>query len=349
MSSKEKILQILESKKGITISGEDLAGSLKISRTAVWKAINELRKEGHCILAVTNKGYCLSSENDVISIQGIQHYLAALDSSDKIHLYKTLDSTNQTAKRMALDGAAPGTVVIAEEQLKGRGRMGRSFFSPADTGIYMSMILKPGFDVSKAVLITTAAAVAVCLSIEKIAGVKCSIKWVNDIYIGDKKVCGILTEAVTDFESGHVENIILGIGINVSTSEKTFPSELSRIAGSLIDSADPDIDPLQSNTISKGFTRNQLIAEIINQITKINGVLESRDFIKEYKARSNVLGQEINVLKGGTLEDGKVPDLAPVATAVDIDHDGGLVIQYKDGTIETLNSGEISIRIKKES
>lgn len=334
MSTKTHVLSILEEKKGSTVSGEELANQLQVSRAAIWKAIQELRKEGYTIDAITNRGYSLSSESDVLSIQGIQPYLRHQEVSDKIQVFKTLESTNQTAKRLALDGAPVGTAVISEEQTKGRGRRGRSFFSPSDSGIYMSMLLEPRFDVSKSVLITTAASVAVCKAIEKVCGIDCQIKWVNDVYYRNKKICGILTEAVTDFESGHIESIILGIGVNFSTAKSAFPQELTETAGSLFEG------------ISTGeISRNRLIAEIIDQVLTINDQLESRAFIPEYKKRSFVLGKDIRVFQ--TITPASDPDAeeAPIAKAVDIDDDGGLVVQYQDGSIATLNSGEISIRL----
>lgn len=337
MSTKDKVLKILEENKGSSISGEDIAVQLNVSRSAVWKAIQELRKEGYTIEALTNKGYSLSTDNDVISVQGILPYINNPDIKNRIYVYKTIESTNLTAKKMALDGALPGTVVIAEEQTQGRGRRGRSFFSPADTGIYMSILLKPNFDPSKSVLITTAASVAVCRAIEAVTGIYSQIKWVNDIYVQDKKVCGILTEAVTDFESGHIEHIVLGIGINFKTSSNDFPQDIRTIAGSIY----------QGNT--KGMaSRNQLIAEIINELFVINEKLEAREFIKEYRSRSMVLEKEIKVIKGGSYVDmNSALESAPMAIAIDIDEDGGLVVQYPDGSRETLSSGEISIRVNR--
>lgn len=333
MSTRGNVLKALEENKGGTVSGEELASRLNISRAAVWKAIQELRKEGHRIDAITNKGYSLARDSDVLSVEGILPYVADPAMTDRVHVFKSVESTNLTAKRMALDGAPAGTVVIAEEQTKGRGRMGRSFYSPPAGGIYMSFILKPRFDAAKSVLITTAASVAVCKAIETITGISCRIKWVNDIYLGEKKICGILTEAVTDFESGHIEYIVLGIGINYSTDRSVFPKELSGIAGSLFESAPAD-----------GVTRNRLIAEVINQVLEVNEKLETREFVHEYKNRSFVLGKEILVIPtAGLARDGSLSEGIP-ATAVDIDKDGGLVVRYRDGSVQTLNSGEISIR-----
>jgi len=334
MSTRGSVLKALEEKKGTTVSGEELASRLGISRAAVWKAIRELRREGYRIDAITSKGYCLAPDSDMLSVEGILPHVKVRFMEDRIHVFKSLESTNLTAKKMALEGAPYGTVVIAEEQTKGRGRMGRSFFSPPAGGIYMTFILEPRFDMTKSVLITTAASVAVCKAIKMLAGVDCKIKWVNDIYLGDKKICGILTEAVTDFESGHIDHIVLGIGINYSTAQSAFPHELSGVAGSLFADAPP----------ADGISRNRLIAEIINQVLEINENLESRNFIEEYRSRSFVLGKEILVIPTSGSEKTHSRDGGIPAEALDIDGDGGLVVRYQDGSVQTLNSGEISIR-----
>lgn len=333
MSTKGNVLKALEENKGVSVSGEELASRLGISRAAVWKAIQELRKEGYRVNAITNKGYSLAQDSDVLSAEGIIPYVNVPGMADRIHVFRSVDSTNLTAKKMALDGAPAGTVVIAEEQTKGRGRMGRSFYSPPEGGIYMTFILKPRFDPAKSVLITTAASVAVCKAIESVTGISCMIKWVNDIYLDGKKICGILTEAVTDFESGHIDYIVLGIGINYSTDRSVFPKELSGVAGSLFESVPED-----------GVTRNRLIAEVINQVLDVNEKLETREFVEDYKRHSFVLGKEILVIPTAGLSRGGNPSAGIPATALDIDEDGGLVVRYRDGSEQTLNSGEISIR-----
>jgi len=346
MSTKANVLKTLEENKGKTISGEDLANNLNITRAAVWKAIQELRKDGYHIDAVTRKGYCLTQNSDILSVEGILPYVTRSNMADRIHVFKTIPSTNLTTKKMALDGAPFGTVVVAEEQTKGRGRMGRSFHSPPLGGIYMSFILEPRFDMTKSVLITTAASVAVCKAIEEVTGIYCQIKWVNDIYIGEKKICGILTEAVSNFENGHIEHIVLGIGINYSTNTSDFPEELQKTAGSLFGDKDTSSNDDYTKELNSGITRNRLIAEIINQVLDVNENLVSRGFIPEYKRRSLVLGKEILIIPPGAKGERNFAE-GTSASALDIDQDGGLVVRYQDGSIDTLNSGEISIRAVK--
>lgn len=210
----------------------------------------------------------------------------------------------------------------------------------------MSFILKPSLDMTKSVLITTAASVAVCKAIEKVTGIYCQIKWVNDIFMGEKKVCGILTEAVSSFESGQIDYIVIGIGINYSTNTTDFPEELRNIAGSLFGdthTTESDDQPKDLD-FNPSITRNRLIAEVINEILDVNENLESRDFIPEYKERSFVLGKEILVIPPSEMGVERNLSEGISAVALDIDHDGSLVVCYQDNSIDTLNSGEISIR-----
>lgn len=324
MSLKQSILHILEQNREINISGQDLARQFSVSRAAVWKAINELKKEGYFIQAVPNKGYRIAEGTDLLSAEGIQPHVKQGYASNTIMVYKTINSTNEEAKKQLAAGASNGTILVAEEQTSGRGRLGRNFFSPPGTGIYMSVLLRPQMNVSDAVLITTAAAVAVCRAIEKLTTLKPQIKWVNDIFLQGRKVCGILTEAVTDFESGTVESVIVGIGVNFKTPSELFPHELQETAGSLF-----------SPAALSSITRNQLTAEIINHLLDIYQVLHHRDFLQEYKARSMILGQKVSIYQNKQWQ---------TVTALDFDEDGGLIVQTAEGNREILRSGEISLR-----
>lgn len=323
MSIRSNILRELEKNKGTSISGARLAESLNVSRTAIWKHIEDLRKEGYNISALSNKGYCLSPTTDLISAEGIIPYLNTPYSTTSIYTFKTLESTNETAKELALNGASHGTIVISEEQTAGKGRLGRKFYSPSNSGIYMSIILRPNLKISDAVLITTAASVAICNAIENVTNTNVKIKWINDIVINDKKVCGILTEAVTDFETGNIQHLILGIGINFNTSENDFPIEIRNLATSIF-----------SNTDTTS-TRNQLCAEVINKILFMIEDIKNYDFIDEYKKRSIILNQDITFIRGGISTKGR---------AIDINDDGSLVVKKENNEIVTLNSGEVSIR-----
>lgn len=338
MTTKEHVLKLLEEYKGQTISGSKIAKELQISRAAVWKAIEDLRQNGYNIQASTNKGYSLPSESDLLSTQGILSHLKNKDLGKDILTYKSLESTNQTIKKLAADGACHNTVVVSEMQTNGRGRLGRSFYSPKGSGIYMSILLKPSKTEQTtypSILITTAASVAVCRAIEEVTGKQIKIKWVNDLYYKNKKICGILTEGITNFETSAIESIILGIGINFSFPTEEFPTELSEIFGSLFNRKEDLLNCEKSKQTQIIPSKNALIASILDHLFEIQPQLNDGSFLKEYKQRSCVLGKRITVLS---------PSEAIPALAIDINETGGLIVQLSDGSKKTLQSGEISIR-----
>ncbi len=325
MSTKNRILELLEQQRGESISGEHLAGILNVSRNAVWKAVKELQKDGYNIVAVTNKGYCFSDENDIVSIPGIKPFLSEKSQpyADKIQIYKALESTNKTAKEMAVAGAEHGTVIISDCQTKGRGRYSRNFFSPSGGGLYMSIVLRPEvLHFENPTSVTAFAAVSVCEAIESISNKVPKIKWVNDIFIDGKKVCGILTEAVTDFESGGLEWVVLGIGINVYIRAEDFPGDLQSSATSVFpDGKMPGM-------------RNKLSAEIINRILGFKTSPSEKEIFEKYKKRLMILGKKITVIQNQT---------EYKATAIDVDSVGHLIVKNENGEIINLSSAEIRI------
>lgn len=321
---KDDMLSLLEKNKGSYLSGQELAKQLFVTRSAVWKAITLLRKDGYNIEAVTNKGYLLAKNNDILSEQSIRPFLKGGAVQYRLDIRKSLPSTNTELKKQAANGEKEGLVLIANEQTAGRGRMGRSFYSPADKGIYLSLLIRPELQADQAVLLTTLTAVSVAKAIESVVGLTVGIKWVNDLYFGDKKIVGILTEGGLDVESGTLQYAVIGIGINVFTDD--FPEEIKDNAASLT-----EIN--EQNTISRSF----LTAQILNQIAEDLPLLNSKAFIPEYKSRSILLGKEIYVIKKNL----KIP-----AVALDIDNTASLVVQYEDGSIETLSSNDVSIRTK---
>lgn len=322
-SVKDTVLSMLEQNKGINISGSHIADEIGVSRNAVWKAIKSLQTEGYVITASTNKGYCFCNENDMISEQSIKLHLKTTEIGTKIDVFKSIDSTNTFAKKLAQLNCPSGSVIIAEEQTAGKGRMGRDFYSPNRSGIYFSVILRPQLSFESATLITTCASVAIAKAIENLTNLTVKIKWVNDIYINGKKACGILTEAGVNVEGRTLDYVIIGIGINVSTA--SFPEILKDKATSL---------ELESK---KPLSRNVLIAEILNNLEEELKGIEKRSFLPDYIKRSNILGREISVIS---------PQNTFSATAIDIDENANLIIRTKNGQIKTLNSGEISIRTK---
>jgi BirA family biotin operon repressor/biotin-[acetyl-CoA-carboxylase] ligase len=254
VNTKDKVLLMLVNNAGEIVSGERMANELKISRNAIWKAIQALKNDGHIIESITRQGHVLREDNDILSVPGMLPFLSADVITEKldIRIYDSLESTSKKAKELAVAGARHGTIVIANTQTEGMGKRGDGFYSPPDTGIYMSVVLHPieiPYDSSE--LVTSFIAVAVCEAIEAISNKRPRIRPVNDILIDRKKVCGILTEAGTDFESGKVQWICVGIGIHFSTTD--FPEGM-RGVGAVFRDGDSAV------------LRNRLIAEIISKI-----------------------------------------------------------------------------------
>lgn len=322
---KDQVLDCLWQARDEYISGAELAGRLGVSRTAVWKAMGQLRSQGYLIESVTNKGYRLSSRSDVLSAAGIKKYLK--HQSLSLQVVDTVDSTNAALKRMAAEGAPQGSVLIANQQTAGRGRMGRSFFSPPGTGIYMSLLLRPHTDAQRATLVTASAAVAVAEAIEDLAGAPAQIKWVNDVLFHGRKVCGILTEAAMDFESGMIDYVVLGIGVNTAVPADGFPPELQGIAGAAFGVRQvPEL-------------RCRLAAEILDRFMDYYACLGSRACYEAYKSRSVVLGKDVQLIS---------PGREPLSAQVlDIDEDFALVVRTADGWLQRVNAGEISLRPAK--
>ncbi len=320
MPLKDRVLAVLEENKGKSISGSEIARNVGMTRSAVWKAVKQLREDGYSICAVTNKGYCLSEENDFLSEQTIVPGLRTKSIGRKIDVFKTIDSTNSFAKSLAQLGAEHGTTVISEVQTQGRGRMGRSFYSPLGMGIYMSIIIRPKLSVEHSLLITSCAAVAVAEAVEKVAGIECSIKWVNDIYSGDKKLCGILTEASVNVEQGGLEYAVVGIGLNVQNV--SFPKNVSDIATSIKLETDETV------------SRSVLTAEILNCLEERLDNIMNSGFITEYRKRSNVIGKRIEITQGENVSR---------AECTDIDEYGRLLVKCDNGDEKALSSGTIRI------
>ena len=311
MVTKNEILRLLIAQPHEFISGQQIADTLNISRNAVWKAIRSLKKDGYLIDSKTNKGYRLSEQNDILSETLIKSKLC----SDKtVICYPSIDSTNTQAKRLINEGREEDLLLVADEQTNGRGRQGKHFYSPALTGIYMTYVFHPHSSLGNTVGVTTAAAVAVCRAIESLTDKKPQIKWVNDVCLDGKKICGILTEAISDFETQTVTSVIIGIGMNIKTVH--FPKEVEN-AGNL----------------SVDIRRADLIAQITNELDAV--FTNKADYISYYRTHSMILGKHIQFIKNG---------IVTPATAIAIDENGGLEVRTDDGREITLTSGEISIR-----
>ena len=318
MGLKEHILEQLEQNRGRAVSGEELGETLNVSRAAVWKAINALREEGFNISAVKNRGYTLSPSDNKLSAEGILSVLRDNGIADcQVFVYDTVDSTQNIGKKFAAGHTGDLAIITADSQTKGRGRYGKNFYSPHSTGIYMSLVIKVGKPIENFLSITTATAVAVCRVIERHSKKKPEIKWVNDVWFGGRKACGILTEAVSGLESGLLDYVVIGIGMNLHT--KDFPEELKEIAFSI-----DDMD----------IARNVLIAELAAEVFKIAKDPDSDEIFNEYKDRSLILGKEIWWMD---------KDVRRTGTAIDLNRAGNLIVRTDEGEV-ILNSGDVSIR-----
>ncbi|MDE5946920.1 MAG: biotin--[acetyl-CoA-carboxylase] ligase, partial [Oscillospiraceae bacterium] len=254
MSIKDNVLErLLESEE--YISGQELAESLNVSRNAVWKAVKSLENSGYLIDAVNNKGYKLTNKYSILSENVIKNHLKTSSYGKNIVILNEVDSTNNYAKNLALNNAEDGTVVISDYQFAGKGRMGRMFFSPKGTGLYVSVITRPDISILSAQLITSCTAVAVAKTLENLCGQDIKIKWVNDLFLNERKICGILTEASMRFEEKKLDYAVIGIGINIRTSE-SLPDELKPVITSIEEETGIIID------------RNILCSELLNNLEK---------------------------------------------------------------------------------
>lgn len=322
MTLKDKVLLSIIQNGNEYISGEELAHKLNVSRNAVWKAVKQLEQEGFAVEAVRNRGYRIVSEENKLHEAFIQRYLKTEKYGQNLIILDETDSTNNYAKKLAQEGTPHGTVVAADCQNAGKGRLGRTFVSPKGTGLYVSLVLTENISISSAQLITACAAVAAAEAVEELCSCDIKIKWVNDLFLNDKKLCGILTEASMSFESNQLDYVIIGIGINVNSLNGKIPEELNEIVTSIEDETHEKI------------SRNQLCAVLLEKLEKRLNELDSKAFLDEYRKRSMIIGRMV------TVED---RNGSHIGKAVAIADDAGLTIEYENGEIKTINSGEARI------
>ena len=324
MTTKEKLLALLEENRGTFFSGEEIARALQVSRAAVWKAVNALREDGYTIDAATNKGYRLSPDSDILSPQGIRRFLKPEYRNLNLTVLPTAPSTNALVREKANQGCPEGCVIAACEQTAGRGRYGRQFFSPVDSGVYLSLLLRPtAYSPQQATCLTAAAAAAMCQAIEAVTGQQPGIKWVNDIFLHGKKVCGILTEAAVGLETGALDYMVLGAGVNLYPPAEGFPEEIQSIAGSVLEHSCPE-------------AKNRLVGEFLSRFLDFYSHPECRAYLEDYRARSLAIGRNVTVLSAGR---------AVSAYAYGIDDDFCLLVRYENGKTEALSYGEIRIQL----
>ncbi len=326
---RDDVLQVLEQHRGEQVSGGALAKELQVSRTAVWKAISSLRRDGFPIDSVPGGGYTLSSDSDALSAAGIEFLLRTEQLARSLEVFSQIDSTNNYLKKNASD-LPSGHTVVADCQTAGRGRLGRTFLSPSGTGVYLSMLLRSQLPLEQINLITVGAAVAICHAIEETAGFTPDLKWVNDVLMHGKKLCGILTEASIEAETGLLSYAIVGIGINVRTPKDGYPEEIREIAGSIEDFAPHSVN------------RNALVAAFLNHMERCYDLIcynHTDELMEEYRSYMHFLGQEIRVISNGVSEP---------ATALSINEKGHLIVRQNDEE-RTVLAGEISIRLDEQT
>lgn len=320
MGTKDRVLEQLGKADGF-LSGEAISGELGISRSAVWKAINALREMGYEIDSVTNRGYRLVRVPDILTEESIRSFLQGSLISE-VHALKTVDSTNNEAKRWAHQGAPHGSLFVADEQTGGKGRLGRVWKSPAGSGLWFSVLLRPKAAPEQVTGLTLTAGLSVAKAIQKLTGCKAQIKWPNDVVIGSQKVCGILTEMAAEMES--VEYVIPGIGINVNT--ESFPEEIAYKATSLFLST------------GKKWSRAQLLGAVLSEMEALLCRQEqagAEAILEEYRKNCVSIGRQVSTQRGNIQLSG---------IAEDVTESGELVVRQANGTRILINSGEVSVQ-----
>lgn len=322
---KYAIAKILKDAAPDYVSGGEIGRRLEVSRAAIWKHVEELRKEGYSIEAATRRGYRLLSSEDRLNVWEISDKLDTSLVGSEILYFDSLDSTSIYAGKLAAEGCNEGLAVIAGRQTGGRGRLGRNWESPADQGIYLSVVLKPAMAPAESPILTFAAAVAVTDAIRKASGIEAGIKWPNDLIIDGRKVCGILLEMSS--EADRVNYVILGIGVNYSQSEEDFPAELKDRAVSL-----------KMAAADARFSRLSVIKAILRELDSVLKLVQNgfnEEILDAWRERSVTLGREIAF---------KIKDNSYCGKAVDITNEGRLLVECRDGVRRELLSGEISVR-----
>lgn len=319
---KEEILRLLRSADGY-ISGQELCNRFGVSRTAVWKAINQLKEAGYEIEAQQNKGYRLMAAPDLMTEAEIKSLMHTEWVAKEVLYFDTIDSTNTKAQELAEKGYPSGTLVVADKQESGKGRRGRSWVSPSGTGIFMTLMIKPDINPNNASMLTLVAALAVAKAITSVTGEEALIKWPNDIVVNGKKVCGILTEMNAQFD--YINHIVVGIGINVHN--ESFPEEISQMASSLMIEAG-----------GKRFHRAQIIAETMAYFEQYyDTFLKTQDLsalVREYDELLVNRNKSVRVLDPKEPFDGKAMGITPK---------GELIVDTWESR-KLVSSGEVSVR-----
>jgi len=322
LGTKDELLWYLRRGEGCWVSGEDLSGKMGISRSAVWKQISRLRQEGYAIRSSSKKGYLFLGVPEMLLPAEIREGIGTeIFGRRDIAYFGELDSTNRKAKEMAAEGAPEGTLVVAEEQSRGRGRIGRSWYSPAREGIYMSLILRPKLPPNEAPKITLVTGVSVAEALLAVTPLQPAIKWPNDILVNGRKICGILTETSTEMDA--IDFVVVGVGMNVNTPE--FPDELNEIGTSIY---------LETG---KAFDRVTLLQEFLHQFEQLYFTFLKSGFEsigKRWGELSILMGKDVTV---------QMIDRSCSGRVLKLDRDGALIIRSENGELEKIYSGDIHI------
>lgn len=321
--SQQRVCAALQAAEGAYLSGEELSRSIGITRAAVWKAVEALRRQGYDIEARTGRGYRLRQSPDLLRRETVEAYLSAPRADWEV--LESVDSTNSACRRLALEGAEDGTVVMADCQTAGRGRRNRSFQSPAGRGLFLSILWRPGCTPDKLLPLTALSAVAVYRAVERVCGLNLRIKWPNDLVLHGKKLGGILTEMALEGESGLVSHAVVGIGLNVHHLPSDFEGQVRDIATSL----DMELDGR--------VCRGKLAAALLEELDYLRGevLFAPEKWLEPYRAACLNIGQTVQLIRGETRER---------VEAVAVDRQFGLVVRHENGELETVRSGEVSVR-----
>ena len=320
----EEILRLLKDHSSGFLSGEEISRRLKVTRAAIWKRVKHLRTLGYEIEASTRTGYRLIRSPDLLTPSEVRPLLKTKWMGRSIHHFHSMDSTNSVAYQLALEGAEEGEVVVAESQKKGRGRLGRKWYSPPLTNLYLSVILRPEIPPQQASLITLMAAVATATAIHKFSGLQPMIKWPNDILLRNRKVAGLLNEIHSEMDRIHF--VVLGIGVNLNMDEKMFSKEIRGLATSLK-------REMGQSVSRKAFLQTLLEElEIWYEIFLKEG---ASPVLKAWRERAQIQGRPVKVTSSGEVLSG---------TAIDVDSDGALILEMKKGEQKRVVAGDIEYR-----
>lgn len=325
MKLREQLLHLLKESGEQFISGEEISKKLGVSRTAIWKHIEELREEGYVFEAVRRSGYRLVTTPDVMIAEEIRMGLKTSTLGQNVQYYPTVDSTNIKCQDLAKSGAPEGTLVVAEEQVGGKGRLGRVWNSPKGSNIYMSLLLRPPLEIQRCPQLTLLTAVAVVETIQENYGIEANIKWPNDVLIQGKKICGILTEL--NAEADRINWVVIGIGINVNTTEDDFTPEVLEVATSL--------------RIAGGevLRRVPLIQQVLERFEELYFLYLKEGFLpvkKRWESKAITIDKKVTIRTLQGSFDG---------VAEGIDDGGVLLVRKEDGTLQHVYSADVEIHL----